>query len=162
MQFCPKCGVNRADVAALARCPRCGGPGANALAELATGAGVPAPPSVSIPPMMYPPLGPSWYPPPPVAPIQPRPFKIAFGVARTLLAAWLMLSWLPSKRPMSEAEQVTYAAAQLARGNIDVVNEWRLKPKAYVYGYLIAAGLGIWGVAGIVRGATYRPKVKPR
>lgn len=69
-----------------------------------------------------------------------------------------MFSWLPSKRPLTEAEAVAYVAREVARGNVEVASEWRLNPKVYAWGYLIAAGIGVLGVAGIVRGATYRPK----
>lgn len=35
MLFCPKCGADRRSVAPINRCPHCGGPGVDALGELA-------------------------------------------------------------------------------------------------------------------------------
>lgn len=93
-------------------------------------------------------------------PIQPRPFRIAFGVAMCLVSGWLLLGWIPSKKPMDEAETAAYVLREASRGNLGIASEWRLKPKAYVWANILAAGLGIWGLSGVIRGATYRPKAR--
>ncbi len=145
MMHCARCGSDRTTIPANVDCPRCGTPGH----FVSHGPPLPA----TLPPTHG---GAPYWPPPPT-PVQPRPFKIAFGVAFCLLSLWLMFSWLPSKKPLSDAEAVVYVTREVARGNVGAIDEWRLNPKIYPWAYLIAAAIGVWGVSGIVRGATYRP-----
>lgn len=97
-----------------------------------------------------------------IPPVQPQPFKIALGVGLCVLSLWLLFSWLPSKRPMTETEAAAYVADKLAKRDLSVTREWRLRPNIYPYAYVVAAGLGLWGVTGIVRGASHRPRRRAR
>lgn len=159
MRYCPQCGVDRSSLHPNASCLACGAAGA-APAQVPVEVQAEPPLQRQVhpaPPPFHYPATPS---PPhmPLAPIQPRPFKIAFGVAFCVLSCWLLFSWIPSKRPMTEVEATAYVAQQLARGNVGALNEWRLNPTVYPWAYVVAALIGVWGVSGVVRGATYRPK----
>jgi hypothetical protein len=90
--------------------------------------------------------------------VQPRPFTIAGGIALAMVSLWLIFSFIPSKRPMSEAEQVVYLARAALDGDVAALEGWRLTPAFYPVAFVIAALIGVVGVASIVGGATHRPR----
>jgi hypothetical protein len=145
-------------VAPVSRCPSCGGPGVGDLGELVA---VPpvgvalTPPQVPVAPMRAAAEDPDE---PRLAPVQPRPLAISFGIALIAFSLWLVFSWIPSKRPLTDAEAAVYVARAAVDGNISALREWRLKPTIYPWAYVIAILVGIWGVSGTVRGATHRPR----
>lgn len=68
-----------------------------------------------------------------VPPVQPRPVTVACGLALTVFSLWLLFGFLPGAA-------------------------WHASPWAYV----VAAALGILGVASAIEGATYRPPAPRR
>jgi hypothetical protein len=138
------------------KCKHCG----ERLDGATTSPIVAAPPTaVPIPPSSAPaPAAASVQPiAPQLAPVTPKPFSVAVGVALVVLAAWLLFSWIPGKKPLSEAEAVAFLAAGGSP------SEWRLAPGIYPWAYVIAALVGLAGITRVVHGLTYRkPLPKPR
>jgi hypothetical protein len=75
-----------------------------------------------------------------------------------VLSLWLVFSFIPSKRPLSEVEAAVYVARAALDGDVEKINEWRFKPNVYPWAYVIGALIGMWGVSMTVRGATHRPR----
>lgn len=71
---------------------------------------------------------------------------------RCVVAAQL----LPGKKPWTEAEALRLGL-DLAGGQVNRLDEWRLRPGPYWLGNGIALLLVIGGVSSVVHGATHRP-----
>jgi hypothetical protein len=90
-----------------------------------------------------------------LGPIEPHAIQIAVGVALVVLSAWMIGSWLPAHKPMTDV-----GAA------MNVVDGWRnwedrmghrvIKESWYPWLYILAAGIGLTGIVQVVRGATFR------
>lgn len=98
---------------------------------------------------------------PTAIPVEPRAFSIVIGLALAGLGAWLIASWIPDHRPMSESEQVAFGircakdAVYEARG-LDCLDHKMLNPQIYLWAYAVAALIGLVGFKQIIDGATYR------
>lgn len=149
MIFCPHCGTDRRTVAPIAPCPACGGAG---VAESG-----PAPLGPPATPTTAPPARVEAERPPPVT---PSASKIAWGIVLAVLSAWLVFSWIPSKRPLSAAEALAYIAEGAAHGDVSRASEWRFNRKVYPWAYVVAILIGVAGIKQVVDGATYRPKAR--
>lgn len=97
---------------------------------------------------------------PTAIPVEPRALSIAIGLALVGLAIWLIASWIPDHRPMSQSEQVAFGlrCAKHAFETLDpaCVGHRMLNPEIYPWAYLIAALIGLVGLKQIIDGATYR------
>jgi hypothetical protein len=87
----------------------------------------------------------------------PKPLRIMFGCVLIGIAAYLAFIAMPTRRPLSDNERAELAT----HAGVDE-NAWRFAPPLYI-GALSAVGvIGFVGIAVVVRGATYRPRVKIR
>jgi hypothetical protein len=89
-------------------------------------------------------------------PVAPKPFSIAVGIALVGLSIWLIASWIPAHKPMSQVEAAAYVARCAVRGR-NCLDHWMLNPKLYPWAYVIAGLLGFAGVARFFRGARGAP-----
>jgi hypothetical protein len=97
---------------------------------------------------------------PTAIPIEPRALSIAIGLALGGLAIWLITSWIPAHRPMSESEQLAFgircAKHAFETLDADCTDHHMLNPEIYPWAYLVAALIGLVGLKQIIDGATYR------
>jgi hypothetical protein len=77
-----------------------------------------------------------------------------------VFSAWLLFSFIPSKKPLSEVEALAYVTQGAAQGDLSRAGEWRLKPNVYPWAYVIAVLIGVWGITKVVNGATHRERPK--
>lgn len=82
--------------------------------------------------------------------------QIVAGLGFILLAGWLLMSWIPSKRPLSELEQIELVTRAVSDFELSRLEEWRLSPKGYRYATFGAIFVGLLGLASVVQGATWR------
>jgi len=88
---------------------------------------------------------------------RPRPQAVAVGLLIAGFAAWMVISYLPSHRPMS--------TGQLARLELQAgadVSVWRLVPHKYRLAQLACGGLMLVGLIVAGRGALFRPRRRLR
>lgn len=123
---------------------------------------VPAVTPVSVAPMAVPSAAPvavaSAAPAAPsLNPITPKPGSVAVGIALTVLSAWLLFSWIPSKRPYNDDEVA--AITEAARRGVTTPG-WRLNHDFYPWAYVVATLFGLAGISRAVHGLTYRKPVR--
>ena len=171
MLFCPECGADRRAVAPIAPCPACGALIGEAHGSVDTGArdtGTPAPLAAPRPRPEHEHGGrgesvrtaserdlPGQ---PAHIPIVPQVGNIVVGAMLAILATWLLLSWIPSKKPWTTAELAEIASRVVTQLEFSKLDEWRLKPEMYRPAYAAALALLALGLTMASRGATWRDR----
>lgn len=87
-------------------------------------------------------------------PITPKPGRIVLGILLTVLGIWMLVSFLPEHRPISD-EEVARAIANRSLEGVGSLS-WRLKPNAYNLGYVLALVFVAGGLGEVVSGMVAR------
>jgi hypothetical protein len=88
-------------------------------------------------------------------PVEPRVGQIVFGVLLLILGGWLLSSWLPAHRPMSDVQQLAYVVDGV-RNLEDRTDHWMLKEPPYLALQCVAVLLVLAGIEQVITGALYR------